>query len=257
MTISKLRGLVAAMALAGAASAQAQVTLQCPPGAAAGDAATPLTMYTGADGVWEKRYGAGNWDAAITGNKHPNWYPGGGNAPANGSWLMPQTYPTPVTIPTTEPFDYRSPVITVDGQVDETSITVQIEQSTDNYYRATGIFHGNTEQGYVPYTGGNNFASLNGTFSPALTWAAGPNRLVLRTQNAEPTYGAPTSSPTGVYAIINITATCKAAPVPPPPPPPPVGTVQPVPVDNPWALLLAGVGLAAFGARRLRRRRDE
>ncbi len=60
-----------------------------------------------------------------------------------------------------------------------------------------------------------------------------------------------------MYAILNITATCKAAPVPPPPPPPPVGTVQPVPVDNPWALLLAGVGLAAFGARRLRRRRDE
>lgn len=255
MNKSTLHHLTAAAALmAAAAGAQAQVALQCPPGAAAGDAATPLTMYTGAGGTWERRYNPADpnsaWTPAVTGNKHPIWYPGGGNAPANGSWLMPQPYPTPVTIPTTEPFDYRSPVINVDGQVDETSIAVQIEQSTDNYYLATGIFHGNAEQGYVPYPLSNvvsNFTGLSAPFAPALTWATGPNQLVLRTRNRESTYAAPTSSPTGVYAIINITATCKATPVPPPP--------VAVPANNPWALLLAAVGLAGLGVSRLRRRR--
>ena len=88
---------------------------------------------------------------------------------------------------------------------------------------------------------------MSAPFAPALTWATGPNQLVLRTRNAESTYAAPTSSPTGVYAIINITATCKATPVPPPP--------VAVPANNPWALLLAAVGLAGLGVSRLRRRR--
>ena len=254
MTPPFVRHVMVVATLAGAAvTAQAQVALQCPPGAAAGDAATPLTLYTGAGGTWEKRYGTGGtWDAAITGNKHPNWYPGGGAAPANGSWLMPSTYPTTVAVPSTEPFFYRSPVINVDGQVDETSIQVQIEQSTDNYYRATGIVNtvSTGPEQYVSYTGTSSFTTLSAPFTPALTWTTGANWLLLHTQNAETAYTPPNGSPTGVYAIINITATCKAAPVVPP-----AGTVQAVPADNPWALLLAGAALAGLGARRLRRRK--
>ncbi|MDO4705184.1 MAG: hypothetical protein Q4A98_03060 [Comamonadaceae bacterium] len=247
-TTTHLSRLLVAAALAGlATSAQAQLKLECPAGAGLGDPATPLTTYTGADGVWEKRYGTtGTWDPAVTGNKHPAWYPGGGAAPANGSWLMPAPFPTPNAVPTDEPYYYRSPVITVDAQVNESSIKVEIQQATDNHYLATGIDNTNGES-YIPHPQADSFGVLSAVFAPSLTWVTGANRLLLHTKNQETIYGPGAANPTGVYATFKITATCKARPAP--------AQAQAVPVDAPWALLLAGTTLTAFGARRLRKKR--
>lgn len=234
--------LVAAALAASAAGAQAQLALSCPAGATAGTPATPLTVYTGAGGTWDVRYGTGGTWGTTYGTQHPNWYT---PAAGQGTWLMPSPYPTPVSIPTTDPFFYRSPTITVSPQIDLSSIQMSVRQSADNFYVATGLVNASNPETYVNYGGVNGFGTLSSAFSVnTLPWVAGANQLIVRGQNAEASYDPPTTSPTGVYAIFDITATC-TAPIPP----------QAVPVNNPWALLAVAAGLAGFGAQRLRRRK--
>lgn len=74
---TRIRHALAAAVFGVALGAQAQVVLQCPPGAGAGDEATPIELYTGAD--WQMRYGAsGTWEPAHTSYYNSSWYPLGG-----------------------------------------------------------------------------------------------------------------------------------------------------------------------------------
>jgi MYXO-CTERM domain-containing protein len=231
--------LALALALTGAATmAQAQsLQLACAANAAAGDAATPITLTTGSG--WDMRYGAaGTWGPAYTGFRHAAWY-----NPPTGTWLTPGD--PAALLPSVDPYFYRSPVIQVDGaRIDLASITATVQEAADNYYNATGIVNSGTPAaGTLVTSSAAGFAALGAPFTPALPWAAGANQLLLQVTNAEPVHTA--GAPTGVYATITLTATCLAAPVASP---------TAVPVDSPWALMLAGLGLAGLARRRLRRR---
>ena len=236
---------VAASGMLWSAAALAQpaaLQLVCPAGAQAGDPATPLNLTTGPG--WQIRYGAGGtWGPAYTAYRHPAWY-----NPAAGTWLTPGDPATVPAIASAQPFYYASPVIQVDAtRVNLASITTTIQQAADNTYDASGIMNSASPTGAM--TGPSSsagFAALSAPFTPTLTWAAGANQVLLQASNAEAVHAPGT--PTGVYATLAITATCLAAPAA-------AGGLQAVPVDDPWALLLAGLGVSALAMRRMRRRR--
>lgn len=237
LTASARRRLaVLAFAAAATAAHGQSLELACATTAAAGDPATPVTLTTGPG--WDIRYGTGGtWGAATTTYRHSHWL-----TPTTGTWLTPGD-PIAGDVASALPFFYRSPAIQVGSRVDLASITVTIQQAADNYYDATGILNTGTPAAgtMVTYGGTSSFSALSTAFTPALAWATGANQILLEARNEEADHTS--STPTGVYATMTVTATCRAAPQP-----------AAVPADAPWALLLAGLGLAGVAARRLRRR---
>lgn len=229
-----IRAAVAGLCASAALAAQAQsLDLACPPGARAGDPATPLTLTTGSG--WDISFGtSGTWAPAYTGFRHAAWY-----NPPTGAWLTPGPVSPPID--SSQPFLYRSPTIQVDGsRVNLSSITISIRQAADNFYNSTGISN-SAGTAMTPYAGGDSFSALSAAFTPSLTWQSGGNQLLMQATNKEASHTA--STPTGVYATLTITATC----LEPPPP-------APVPMNSPWALALLGLGVATLSARWLRRR---
>lgn len=247
--------LVAAAALMAAAfsaaHAQSALTLTCPTPAAG--PATPLVFATGSSMGWQfKPVSGASWQAAYTGYKHNSWYPSG-SSPALGSWLT--LAPPTAEVPTTEPFDFRSPAISIDSRIDLSSITTAVERTADNYHDDVGVSNTANPAGAFAGTGTYGSFSTLQSINPVLAWQHGSNQLLLRVRNAEgmattnadpdpltpPTYG-----PFGVYTKVTLTATCNPA-LPP----------APVPADAPWALLLAGAGVAGVAVRAMRRRRRD
>lgn len=148
---------------------------------------------------------------------------------------------------TTAPFLFRSPAIQVDSRIVLSSIQTVVESAVDNNLDQTGVSNATHAAGTFANTASTGFGGLS--TSPTLTsgpgnleWVHGANQLLLRIRNAENNLAA---GPMGIYAKVTINATCTAAPV---------AAVTPVPADAPWALLLAGAGVAALTARRMRRR---
>ncbi|MDO5288270.1 MAG: IPTL-CTERM sorting domain-containing protein [Pseudomonadota bacterium] len=262
MTRSFVHHALAVVVLAGtatAAQAQAALTLACPTPAAG--PATTLVVATG-PGWTFKEMNATAWENANSAYQHAAWYnPAAAGNP--GTWLTPDDpttlpmYPTP----TGSRFDFRSPAITVDPRIDLSTITASFERTADNYYHDVGLVNAGTPPagtfGGASYIGGGNHGVLSTPTNVTLPWTTGANQLLLRISNAEhfatvlpDTNGVgnpPEHGPMGVYTKVTLNATClpQAAP----------STVQAVPADNPWALLLAGAALAGLGARRLRRRK--
>lgn len=250
-----MHALAAAALLSAAVSAHAQaaLSLSCP--TAAAGPATTLEFATGPGWEFKKTTDAA-WAPAYTGYKHNNWYPAGNN-PAMGTWLTVSDPATPVN--TDAPFDFRSPTITIDPRIDLTTIATTVERTADNHHDDVGVVNAGT-----PPTGTfagtavhSNFNVLD-TITPTLAWATGANQLLLRIRNAEDihttnpdpdTTTPPSHGPMGVYTKVTLNATCKAAP--------PSASVQAVPVDNPWALMLVALGVGGLAARKMRQRRRD
>ncbi|MDO5086645.1 MAG: hypothetical protein Q4D74_03425 [Comamonadaceae bacterium] len=248
---------LAAAALFGAAisaHAQAALTLACP--TAAAGPATPLEFATGPGWEFKKTTDAA-WAPAHTGYKHNNWYPAGSN-PALGTWLTVSDPATPVN--TDAPFDFRSPSITIDPRIDLTTVVTTVERTADNHHDDVGVVNNGTPPAGTFANAGtySGFGTLQ-SITPALAWATGANQLLLRIRNAEnihttnpdPDINTPPShGPMGVYTKVTLNATCKAAP-------PSSASVQAVPVDNPWALMLVALGVGGLAARKMRQRRHD
>lgn len=79
-------------------------------------------------------------------------------------------------------------------------------------------------------------------------WQAGTNYMIWKVSNNQARHARTGSNgPTGLFAKVTLTATCKAQPG--------SGTGAAVPVNNPWALGLLGVAVAGAAARSRRRRK--
>ena len=231
-----LAGAVALAALAGAAHGPSALSLTCP--TAAAGPATPLTFATGAG--WERQH-SGLWGAATTTYKHSAWYPSGSTPPVGTAWLSPATNPT---FDTTNPIPFRSPNIQVNNRIDLSSIQTSIQVAGDNNLLQTGVSNTANPGGTFVTTAKSGFGALSAAFTPALAWTHGANRLIFEVKNTEATLGA---GPMGIYATVTVTANCNAAPA---------SAVQAVPADAPWALLLAGLGVAGLAARQRQARRQ-
>lgn len=230
--IGRFAGAVALAALASAAHGQSALSLTCP--TAAAGPATPLTFATGAG--WERQHG-GSWVAATATYKHNDWYPFGGTPPAGTAWLSPGDPTADPTFDTTNPIPFRSPNIQVNNRIDLSSVQTSIQVSVDNNLLQTGVSNTANPGGAFVTTGRSGFGALSAAFTPALAWTHGANRLIFEVKNAETTLGA---GPMGIYATVTVTANCNAAPA---------SAVQAVPANAPWALLLAGLGVAGLAAR--------
>ena len=230
--IGHFAGAAALAALASAAHGQAVLSLTCP--TAAAGPATLLTFATGAG--WEREHG-GSWGAATTTYKHSAWYPSGGTPPAGTAWLSPADPATNPTFDTTNPIPFRSPNIQVNNRIDLSSVQTSIQVAVDNNLLQTGVSNTANPGGVFVATAQSGFGALGAAFTPALTWTHGANRLIFEVKNAEATLGA---GPMGIYATVTVTANCNAAPA---------SAVQAVPANAPWALLLAGLGVAGLAAR--------
>ena len=224
-----LAGAVALAALASAAHGQSALSLTCP--TAAAGPATPLTFATGAG--WERQHG-GSWGAATTTYKHSLWY----SPPAGTAWLSPADRATNPTFDTTNPIPFRSPGIQVNNRIDLSSVQTSIQVAVDNNLLQTGVSNTANPGGVFVATAQSGFGALSAAFIPALTWTHGANRLIFEVKNAEATLDPTT--PMGIYATVTVTANCNAAPA---------SAVQAVPANAPWALLLAGLGVAGLAAR--------
>ncbi|WP_288923101.1 hypothetical protein [uncultured Ottowia sp.] len=229
--IGRFAGAAALAALASTAHSQAVLSLTCP--TAAAGPATPLTFATGAG--WERQHG-GSWGAATTTYKHSLWY----SPPAGTAWLSPADRATNPTFDTTNPIPFRSPGIQVNNRIDLSSIQTSIQVSVDNDLLRTGVSNTANPGGVFVATAQSGFGALSAAFIPALTWTHGANRLIFEVKNAEATLGGPLGGPMGIYATVTVTANCNAAPA---------SAVQAVPANAPWALLLAGLGVAGLAAR--------
>lgn len=230
--IGRFAGAVALAALASAAHGQSALSLTCP--TAAAGPATPLTFATGAG--WERQHG-GSWIAATATYKHNDWYPFGGTPPAGTAWLSPGDPTADPTFDTTNPIPFRSPNIQVNNRIDLSSVQTSIQVSVDNSLLQTGVSNTANPGGAFVATAQSGFGALSAAFTPALAWTHGANRLIFEVENAEATLGA---GPMGIYATVTVTANCNAAPA---------SAVQAVPANAPWALLLAGLGVAGLAAR--------
>ena len=230
--IGRFAGAVALAALASAAHGQSALSLTCP--TAAAGPATPLTFATGAG--WERQHG-GSWIAATATYKHNDWYPFGGTPPAGTAWLSPGDPTADPTFDTTNPIPFRSPNIQVNNRIDLSSVQTSIQVSVDNSLLQTGVSNTANPGGAFVATARSGYSALSAAFIPALTWTHGANRLIFEVENAEATLGA---GPMGIYATVTVTANCNAAPA---------SAVQAVPANAPWALLLAGLGVAGLAAR--------
>ena len=144
---------------------------------------------------------------------------------------------TDPTFDTTNPMPFRSPAIQVNTRIDLSSIQTSIQVAVDNNLLRTGVSNTANPGGAFVTTAESGFGALSAAFTPALTWTHGANRLIFEVKNTEPTLGA---GPMGIYATVTVTANCNAAPA---------SAVQAVPADAPWALLLAGLGVAGLAAR--------
>ena len=224
-----LAGAVALAALASAAHGQSALSLTCP--TAAAGPATPLTFATGAG--WEQQHG-GSWVAATTTYRHGAWY----SPPAGEAWLSPDDPATNPTFDTTNPIPFRSPSIQVNNRIDLSSIQTSIQVVVDNYLLQTGVSNTANPGGAFVATAQSGHSALSAAFTPALAWTHGANRLIFEVKNAEATLDP--STPMGIYATVTVTANCNAASA---------SAVQAVPADAPWALLLAGLGVAGLAAR--------
>ena len=218
-----LAGAVALAALASAAHGQSALSLSCP--TAAAGPATPLTFATGAG--WERQ--------------HSGWYPSGSTPPAGTAWLSPADPATNPTFDTTNPIPFRSPGIQVNNRIDLSSVQTSIQVSVDNNLLRTGVSNTANPGGAFVTTAQSGFGALSAAFTPTLTWTHGANRLIFEVKNTEANLGA---GPMGIYATVTVTANCNAAPA---------SAVQAVPADAPWALLLAGLGVAGLAARQRQR----
>lgn len=245
--------LAAAALLSAAVSAHAQaaLSLSCP--TAAAGPATTLEFATGPGWEFKKTTDAA-WAAAYTNYKHDNWYPAG-SAPAVGTWLTISD-PETTEVPTDAPFDFRSPTITIDPRIDLTTIATTVERTADNHHDDVGVVNAGTPPtGTFAGTAVHSSFNVLDTITPTLAWATGANQLLLRIRNAEaihtriPGVQPPTRGPMGVYTKVTLNATCKAAP--------PSASVQAVPVDNPWALMLVALGVGGLAARKMRQRRRD
>ena len=230
--IGRFAGAVALAALASAAHGQSALSLTCP--TAAAGPATPLTFATGAG--WERQYG-GSWGAATTTYKHSAWYPSGGTPPVGTAWLSPGDPTADPTFDTTNPIPFRSPNIQVNNRIDLSSVQTSIQVAVDNNLLQTGVSNTTNPSGVFVATAQSGFGALSAAFTPALTWTHGANRLIFEVKNAEADLG---TGPMGIYATVTVTANCNAAPA---------SAVQAVPANAPWALLLAGLGVAGLAAR--------
>ncbi len=230
--IGRFAGAVALAALASAAHGQSALSLTCP--TAAAGPATPLTFATGAG--WERQHG-GSWIAATATYKHNDWYPFGGTPPAGTAWLSPGDPTADPTFDTTNPIPFRSPNIQVNNRIDLSSVQTSIRVSVDNNLLQTGVSNTANPGGAFVNTAESGFGALSATFTPALTWTHGANRLIFEVENAEARLD---TGPMGIYATVTVTANCNAAPA---------SAVQAVPANAPWALLLAGLGVAGLAAR--------
>ena len=226
--IGRFAGAAALAALASTAHSQAVLSLTCP--TAAAGPATPLTFATGAG--WERQHG-GSWAAATTTYRHSAWY----SPPAGTAWLSPADPATDPTFDTTNPIPFRSPGIQVNNRIDLSSVQTSIQVAVDNNLLQTGVSNTANPGGVFVATAQSGFGALGAAFTPALTWTHGANQLIFEVKNAEATLGA---GPMGIYATVTVTANCNAAPA---------SAVQAVPANAPWALLLAGLGVAGLAAR--------
>lgn len=236
-----LAGAVALAALASAAHGQSALSLTCP--TAAAGPATPLTFATGAG--WERQH-SGSWAAATTTYKNSAWYPSGSTPPAGTAWLSPADPATNPTFDTTNPIPFRSPSIQVNNRIDLSSIQTSIQVSVDNDLLQTGVSNTANPGGVFVATAQSGFGALSAAFTPALAWTHGANQLIFEVKNAEATLDPTT--PMGIYATVTVTANCNAASA---------SAVQAVPADAPWALLLAGLGVAGLAARQRQARRQD
>lgn len=219
-----------ALGLAALSAPACSLSLSCP-GTGAGPA-TPLQVVTGA--TWQFQ-GSSGWAAVSDAYKSLWWYPVGTSLPSPGAWITPND-PGLLT-PSTQQFLFRSPVIQVDRRINLASIQTSLRAAVDNWLDETGVENSTHPGGAFVATYLANKTALN-PFTPALAWAHGSNRLVFKVRNREASIAA---GPMGIYALFDITAQCNAA-VP-----------ASVPANAPWALLLAGAGVAALAARQGRR----
>ena len=219
-----------ALGLAALSAPACSLSLSCP-GTGAGPA-TPLQVVTGA--TWQFQ-GSSGWAAVSDAYKSPWWYPVGTSLPSPGAWITPND-PGLLT-PSTQQFLFRSPVIQVDRRINLASIQTSLRAAVDNWLDETGVENSAHPGGAFVATYLANKTALN-PFTPALAWAHGSNRLVFKVRNREASIAI---GPMGIYALFDITAQCDAAA--------PVS----VPANAPWALLLAGAGVAALAARQGRR----
>ena len=206
------------------------LALSCP--SAAAGPATALQVAT--DAAWQFQ-GSGGWAAASDVYKSPWWYPVGSSRPSPGAWITPAD--ASLLTPSTQQFLFRSPPIQIDSRIELASIQTSMRAAVDNWLDETGVAHSAQPGGAFVATALANKTALN-SFTPALDWAHGSNRLIFKVRNREASIAL---GPMGIYAIFDITANCKAA------------MPAPVPANAPWALLLAGASVAALAARRGRR----
>ncbi|AKU66623.1 hypothetical protein ADJ79_04095 [Ottowia sp. oral taxon 894] len=134
----------------------------------------------------------------------------------------------------------------MNNRIDLSSIQTSIQVSVDNDLLRTGVSNTANPGGAFVTTAQSGFGALSAAFTPALAWTHGANQLIFEVKNAEATLDPTT--PMGIYATVTVTANCNAASA---------STVQAVPADAPWALLLAGLGVAGLAARQRQARRQD
>ena len=174
------------------------------------------------------------------------------NLPAlsGAQWVAPM----PLTGPSgSVDFNYISPAITVDPNVNLSSLSMRVLGVADNYYLSTGVINGSPlalHQDGTAHSNLDNSWSSPGTVAfaagaaPMNSWRHGVNYLFVRTRDNSLNYDFLSISPTGLLAKYTLTATCTAT------------TPYPaVPADHPLALGLGALALAGLAGLKLRPRK--